>query len=280
MRRREHSPLATGSAVHDGAVFDPDEGVAPDGTIRTGVGRHRVPAAFEPLLSTFVAAASREVPGVSIYLYGSVATGRARVGTSDVDLLTVGLPPEHASGLSRQLNEEFAGLSRGVEVGPADPQAFIGEDDETYGNRVFLRHYCTHLAGPDLTSGVPAFAADAHAARGFNGDIRRRLVQWRAELSRAKEDDPALGRRVARKTLFAVAGLVSVEDGTWTTDREFAAHRWADVHPLRVDSLTRLYRWSEGAAIATRKALDSELRPGGTVEEVAERFHDAIGFWP
>lgn len=270
--------------AHDGAVFDPDEGVAPDGTIRTGVGRHRVPAAFEPLLSACVATASRNTPGVSIYLYGSVATGRARVGTSDVDLLAVGFNRERAARLSGHLNEEFAGLSRGVEVGPADPQAFIGEDDETYGNRVFLRHYCTHLAGPDLTSGVPAFAADARAARGFNGDIGRRLIQWQAELLAASADDGAarvsLGRRVARKTLFAVAGLVSVEDGTWTTDRESAARRWADVHPLRADSLTRLYRWSEGAAIATRQELDSELRPGGTVEEVAERFHDAIGLWP
>jgi uncharacterized protein len=37
------------------AVADPDEGVAADGTIRTGARRDRVPAAFEPVLADAVA---------------------------------------------------------------------------------------------------------------------------------------------------------------------------------------------------------------------------------
>jgi hypothetical protein len=40
-----------------------------------------------------------------------------------------------------------------------------------------------------------------------------------------------LGRRVARKTLLAVAGLVSVHDTTWTTDREGATQRWSVIDP-------------------------------------------------
>lgn len=55
---------------------DPDEGVAPDGTIVTGVRRDRVPAAFEPVL----AAATEALPdGVGLHVDGSVATGQARV---------------------------------------------------------------------------------------------------------------------------------------------------------------------------------------------------------
>jgi len=71
------------------AVADPEEGVAADGTIRTGAHRCRVPAAFEPVLTDAVAFLGES--GASLYVYGSVATGTVRPGSSDVDLLSVGL---------------------------------------------------------------------------------------------------------------------------------------------------------------------------------------------
>lgn len=45
--------------------------MAADGTIRTGTGRSRVPAAFEPVLAD--AAALADGCGASLYVYGSVA---------------------------------------------------------------------------------------------------------------------------------------------------------------------------------------------------------------
>ena len=53
------------------AVADPDEGVTADGTIRTGVHRDRVPAAFEPVLADAIAFLGES--GTSLYVYGSVA---------------------------------------------------------------------------------------------------------------------------------------------------------------------------------------------------------------
>jgi hypothetical protein len=55
---------------------------------------------------------------------------------------------------------------------------------------------------------------------------------------------------VARKTLLAVAGIVSVHDRTWTTDRELAARRWAAVDPARAAGLTTLLDWSDDRASA------------------------------
>jgi len=52
----------------------------------------------------------------SVYLYGSVATGQARIGKSDVDLLSIGLAPGDASKLSEQLSEQFACVCRAVAV--------------------------------------------------------------------------------------------------------------------------------------------------------------------
>jgi len=146
-----------------------------------------------------------------------------------------------------------------------------------------MRHYCLHLSGPDPARNRPAFRADARAARGFNGDIGLCLDDWRATLTGAEASEAslitALGRRVARKTLFAAASLVSHYDSTWTTDREIAAQRLAQVWPRQAERLAMMYGWSEGSVVATRQHLASALDQGGTVDEVVQRFRDSIGLW-
>jgi uncharacterized protein len=58
-------------------MADPEEGVAADGTIRTGARRDRVHAAFEPVLADAVAFLGNS--GASLYIYGSVAHGTSRL---------------------------------------------------------------------------------------------------------------------------------------------------------------------------------------------------------
>ena len=260
---------------------DPREGIGPDGTIVTGADRRRVPAAFEPVLTACVASITD--PRVSVYLYGSVATGVARVGASDVDLLTVALPDAAANAMQQSLSCRFRHLTRAVAIGAAQPQDFIGEDDRPYGNRVFLKHYCVLLAGPNRHAAMPRAAADARAARGFNGDIDLHYQAWRAALHGDRNgrhlDIASLGRRVARKTLLGVAGLVSVHDITWTTDRVSAAHRWSQLHPSFAADSAILLQWSEGATTASQEQLHQTLAGGGIVEQAVEDFRTNIGLW-
>jgi hypothetical protein len=256
---------------------DPGEGVAADGTIITGAARSRVPERFEPVLSAATAAITSASLDAAAYLYGSVATGQARPGQSDVDLLSVGLRPELAAGLGRELSGRFSGLGRGVEIVAAAAADLAGGSDETYGFRVFLRHYCVHLAGPDYGHGLPRFPADARAARGFNGDIAQHAARWRAALA-AGDEPGALGRKVARKTLLAVAGLASVHDGTWTTDRALAAHRWAELEPALGPALEALLAWSDGLESPGRQAVQDML--DRAVPRIVAAFAAAIGLWP
>ena len=106
-------------------MADPDEGVTTDGTIRTGVRRDRVPAAFEPVLTDAVAFAREG--RASLYVYGSVANGTARRGSSDVDLLSIGLPD--AAVLGQRLSARYAGRCRGVEVEAATTADFAADTD-------------------------------------------------------------------------------------------------------------------------------------------------------
>ena len=190
--------------------------------------------------------------------------------------MTFGVSPHAAAALGHELSERFTALCRAVDIAAAQPGDLVGEHDEAHGNRAFLRHYCVHLTGPPRHRGLAACAADAHTARGFNGDIAQHARRWRGE---AQDEDPAvLGRRLARKTLFAVAGLVSVRDATWTTDRATAARRLAHLEPAAAEDLARLLRWSDGVEAADAGAVSQSL--DGIVERIASEFAHSIGLWP
>ena len=253
----------------------PGRGWRPDGTITTGARRDRVPAAFEPVLADAVALLAD--PPASLYVYGSVANGTARPGSSDVDLLSIDLPDATAAG--RRLSARYADRCRGVEIAAAQTADFAGDTDAAYGNRVFLRHYCVHLAGPDPSAAWPAFSADARAARGFNGDLGRYLRRWRQGLESGTVAADLLGIRVARKTLLAVAGLVSVHDHTWTTDRSRAVQRWSDVEPDLAGQLGRLHSWAKAERHPDREEVVLALADDGIVCAITERFGHLIGLW-
>ena len=255
---------------------DPLERVDADGKIITGARRSAIHQEFWPVLERVIEHLKRCELGSSLYVYGSVATGMARVGSSDVDLVTNGVEAAHAKLLASDLSAAYPDLCRGVEVGPAVPSDYEGESNEAYGNRVFLRHYCVHLFGPDPASALPDYPADKVAARGFNGDIGLRLAQWRAELR--EPASATLTRRIARKTLFAVAGLVSMHDSNWTTDRVASAHRWGVIKPELEEALDGLVSWRFKSSV---QLSQSEIQTAldGVVAEVVREFEERIGLW-
>ncbi|HET9656771.1 MAG TPA: hypothetical protein VFP72_15570, partial [Kineosporiaceae bacterium] len=84
-------------------------------------------------------------------------------------------------------------------------------------------------------------------------------------------------RSVARKTLLAVAGVVSVHDRTWTTDRGTAARRWGRIHPDLAAGMTLFLAWSEGSAAPGPPELARALDE--VVDPVVGAFEDLIGLW-
>ena len=251
---------------------DPDEGLNADGTIRTGADRSRVPSEFEPVIAAVLDAFDALGDGgAELHLYGSVATGTARPGRSDVDLVAIDVPEDWSRDLGRRLSARFSDLCRGVEIGRGTREDYLADGDEAYGNRVFLRHYCVPLGGPDSLRSPTPFQGDARAARGFNGDIGRRLAQWRSSTPRP--------RAVARKTLFAASGVISVLGSTWTTDRATAAGRWGEIEPCRAEEMATLLGWAGDDGAATAGELADVLAPGGIVPSVVDRFAAEVGLW-
>jgi len=156
-------------------MHDPREGVTPDGLIRTGVTGGAIDPTWTPVLESAVGAVADQG---SLYVYGSVATGGAVVPTSDVDLLSVGLPVNEAARIAADLSVRHSDRCREVSIAPASWAHLEADTDEGHGLRVFLRHYCGHLAGDDPAAALPAYSADRRAARGLNGDIAEHLQRW------------------------------------------------------------------------------------------------------
>jgi uncharacterized protein len=251
-------------------MHDPREGTTAHGMICTGATLDAIPPVYIDVLQAAVDAVAERAP---LYVYGSVATGTAVVPTSDVDLLTVGLAAAEAERIAAELSTRFGDRCREVSIAPATWSELESQSDEAYGLRVFLRHYCVHLAGDDPADALPGYPADARAARGFNGDIARHVERWRSELE-GDVEVARLGTRVARKTLLAVAGLVSLRDGSWSTDRRACATRWNELErSLPVDTLVA---WL-GSPPREREAIHHALdRP---VAGIVRRFGSEIGLW-
>jgi hypothetical protein len=247
------------------------------GTIRTGADISRVAEWFRPVHQAAIAMIRERETSASVYAYGSVVTGQARAGVSDVDLLTIGLSPSDASRIGAELSTRFAGVCRGVEIGAADGGDFVDETDKSYGNRVFLRHYCVLLAGSDKHRPRHDFAGDRRAARGFNGDIAQHVRRWRKALD-ASEEAGLIAQRMARKSLLAVAGLVSVHDHTWTTDRETSAYRWSEIEPAHRVGFAQLLSWASITPDPPIETVHDTLDE--TVDAIVSAFSELIGLWP
>lgn len=228
---------------------DPLEGLAPDGTIVTGSDRSRVPPIYEPLLMEATHQVFALGAGVtSLYLYGSVATGRAVPPASDVDLLAVVADEslvEKVGSVARHLSQRHAALAREVAVGAITVSDLFSETTDGYANRCFLKHYCVLLQGRDLGSEIDPCEGGPELAWAFNHNIASRIATLRDALLRTNSPEGVAGvaTKIARSVLLACGSLMSIETLTWTTDRARAVELLRERHPERADDAETALSW-------------------------------------
>lgn len=253
-------------------MTDPAEGVDVDGYITTGADRANLRSPFLEVVDEIVAgsrARCRDDP--VLYVYGSVATGTAVDGVSDLDLLAV-VTSAHdrdaLEGLARELSVTHRGVVREVGLAVTAPDEVFADSDEGLAWRCFLKHYGVCVDGVDLASDLPRCRPSRALARGFAAGTET-VVQDVA--GRLPEDSDAevgvLARRAARRLLLAGAVAASIEADTWTTSRDRAVDLLADRHPRWGEELRRAAGWADPVHLpaVTRGDLD--------------RFLDEFGGW-
>lgn len=217
---------------------DPAEGVDADGVIVTGAARERIPPTYRPVVADCTAELQESFGDRlhSLYLYGSVATGQARPGVSDLDLIAVwahDANPAEVHAVEATLSARHAHVVRDVGISSAALVEVLADDRDGLGWRCFLRHYGVWLAGRDLRPQLPPCRASRAVADAFNDDVHALVQRWRTELAQAQDTSEvaAIARAAARKLLLVTATLESVEHGGWTTDRATGARLLARHHP-------------------------------------------------
>ena len=246
------------------------EGVDDDGFIVCGADIELIPALYGPVLETCVSALVATVEGlVAIYLYGSVATGRASPPESDIDLLVV--TNDDTAGVdidacAVNLTNRYGGVVHDVGVAHVTVDELFADNVDALGNRCFIKHYCVPVYGDDLRSRLPACRPSAAIAWAFNHNVADGIDRFRQQLDLATTDDDvkAVCRAAARKVLLAAASLTSVVTSSWTTDRARAAAFVADTYP----------EWAHDAAVGlewTRDPTDDST--------AVRRFLDGFASW-
>ncbi|WP_161556036.1 nucleotidyltransferase domain-containing protein [Mangrovicoccus ximenensis] len=208
--------------------------------------------AFRPLLADAEARlAPRRCPLVhSVYVYGSVAAGRALPGRSDLDLTLVLHGPAEDS--ARQELEAIRTALEAAHPVVAKVDFDIGSlrdlasQDSAMAWRYWLRHHCRCLAGADLSVGIRLFRPSKALALAVNGDFGRVLAGYRAALAQDPPEPQArrLMREAARKLVRSTNMLRCDSDPDWPETLEEHVERAARRHPARDSDL----RWVLGQA--------------------------------
>jgi uncharacterized protein len=217
---------------------DPAERVDADGCLVTGAALVNIPPAYRPVVDDCVAAMTAFPELDGLYLYGSVATGRARPPDSDLDLLALWTSTVDVSATVATLSARHAAVVREVGLAEAGVESLADEAD-----RCFLKHYCVPLAGRDRRADLPRCRPSRRLALGFAGDLP---VLLRSIADTAPTPEVA-ARRAARRLLLGVATIESASHGTWTTDRATGAALLSRHHPEWTDVAGRALAMSAGA---------------------------------
>ena len=168
---------------------------------------------FQNVIQDAVQSLCTALPGIlhSIYVYGSVAEGRAVPGRSDLDLTLVLHRPLSAAEktILRCLDKALTARHSSVSKIGFDPgllsEVPSAEDQPVWA--YWLAHFCLPVWGDDLTLKLPVVTLNREIIHGINGDfpvlVRTNLMQLQkspplAEIRRIK-------RETARRLLRATA---------------------------------------------------------------------------
>jgi predicted nucleotidyltransferase len=241
------------------------EGVDDDGFIVSGADAELISAGYQPALESVVSSLVGSVEGlISVYLYGSVATGEACPPQSDIDVLVVtrdGGSSAAVADAAKDLSWRYRHLAREVGIAHATMAGLFGDDIDALGERCFIKHYCVLLHGDDLRAQLPRYRPSATMAWAFNHNVAAAIAEARQRLDTASEsgDVKQVCRSIARKVMLAAASLTTVIDSEWTTDRHRAAGAIAEHYPEWADQATVALEWASAPTddpSKVRKFLD------------------------
>lgn len=201
--------------------MDKRHGIDAEGFIRQIPGRH-LQAEFkgivEDVCSSLVGMLGEAVD--SIYLYGSVAAGTAKLGQSDLDVtLLINGQPELYTNQITLIKKELQ--ARHPEVSKIDfdtgsiTEALAPENLLSWG--YWLKHHCKCVWGRDVTTDLPRFKPSRAIALAVNGDFASVLGKYAKKIEHTVDaiELRRLQREASRKLIRSTNILRTEQDESW-----------------------------------------------------------------
>ncbi|NYF81358.1 nucleotidyltransferase domain-containing protein [Granulicella arctica] len=228
------------------------DGLDAEGYIEICCAVEKISPVYRPVLDDSIAllTSTFEARLHGIYLYGSVATGHARLGKSDIDLLVIFSNPisdpdqAKIKHVAKNLSASYQSCVREIGIGAAPLQEALSKESLP-GLGCFIKHLCVCVAGEDIRPLLPKFRPSIEVARGFNGDY---AIDTQATLNELGEtNQPAIAqavmRRICRKTVRTGFSLVMPRLGRWTTELETSFEYFCRYYPEKRTSMTLILDW-------------------------------------
>jgi hypothetical protein len=195
--------------------------------------------AFSRLVTDTVHLLTTAVPGLihSIYVYGSLAEGRATEILSDADLTVIFFQQPDSDALEKiaatkfTLESHYPVISKiDIDPGVLD-DVLLPENRERWG--YWLRHHCVCVYGEDLRERFEPFKPSREIAIAVNGDFFTVLNDYisRMKLSLEPLQRHALQRAAARKAIRSTNILRDENDSDWPTTLEDHCAKFNELYP-------------------------------------------------
>ncbi|WP_294901838.1 nucleotidyltransferase domain-containing protein [Tatumella sp. UBA2305] len=211
------------------------------------------PGRIQPVFTTTVAdVVSRlksQFPTLihSLYVYGSVAQGKALPGRSDLDLTVIFTTQPDAAALQQLEALQVILESTHPEVSKIDFDCGVLVEVLKFENRLswgyWLKHHCVCVYGDDLSLHFGLFRPSPAIALAVNGDFMAVIHRLASQIR--ETDDPARQRQwlraAARKAIRATSILRGPEDTDWPDTLQQHAEKFMTRYPQHsVATLTLL----------------------------------------
>lgn len=248
-------------------------GVDKNGFIITKVSVKNISPIYKPViayvLDTIVSKYAKDIK--SIYLYGSVATGKAIKGKSDLDILLVFKenpnlkPTKNMKTLEKKLSKKYIVILRSIGLAITSIQE-VKSAKEKYGLLCYIKHLCVCIYGNDITRDISKFKPTKAVAKGFNGDIAEKL-----ELNRRKflkqltpSEIKKLSQETSKRIIRTGFSLVMPRAKSWTTDLQKSVDTFIYYYPEKRTEISMALKWSKEGTVNKQAVIN---------------FIDSFGLW-
>ena len=248
-------------------------GVDENGVIITEVSVDKITPQFKRVVDSVLHEILHELASQldSAYLYGSIATGKAIEGKSDLDMILVFKEKvdEELSKkifvLEEKLTKEYELILRDVGLATTCVADALSEK-ERLGGLCFLKHLSVCIYGNDLTKDVPGFKPSKDISKGFNGDIAKNIKSSKAKIENAPSGQELrkLSRSLSKKVIRTGFSLVMPRSGSWTTNLQISVDIFLRYYPKKAVEMNTVLEWS---------------RIGSEDKKTIIEFIDTFGLW-